>query len=238
MSTNYFKTLVIILSLGLASCNQTSNSSSNTSNHDSTSFFNGKDLTGWHVYNRGNMESKWKVDHGELICDPKGNGEFGDLVSDGEYENFELDFEWKVKKGGNSGVFINVKEDSSYAATFATGLEMQLLDNANAEPRHQVDSTHWAGCLYSVECVGSNSKPNAFGEWNKGKIKQQNGQVTFWLNDKITFQDSINTPEFKQKVANSNMKNYPAFATFPKGKIAFQNHTDSVSFRNISIIEL
>jgi len=228
----------IIVSLAFTSCNQNPSSTSNNNTSDSASFFNGKDLTGWHVYNRGNMESKWKIDNGELICDPKEKGEFGDLISDKDYENFELNFEWKVKKGGNSGVFINVKEDSSYAATFATGLEMQLLDNANAEQRHQIDSTHWAGCLYSVECIGSNSKPNPFGEWNKGKIKQQNGQVTFWLNDKITFQDSINTPAFKEKVANSNMKNYPAFATFPKGKIAFQNHTDSVSFKNIEIREL
>ena len=238
MSTNPIKSVALILSLALVSCNQSTIVKESPETSDSSAFFNSKDLTGWHVYNRGNMDSKWKVDNGELICDPKGNGEFGDLISDKEYQDFELDFEWKVKKGGNSGVFINVHEDSTYAATFATGLEMQLLDNANAEPRHQVDSTHWAGCLYSVECIGSNSKPNPYGEWNKGKIKQQDGQVTFWLNDKITFQDSINTPAFKQKIANSNMKNYPAFATYPKGKIAFQNHTDSVGFRNIVIREL
>ena len=54
---------------------------------------------------------------------------------------------------------------------------MQLLDNANAEPRHQVDSTHWAGCLYSVDCIGSNSKPNPFGQWNKAKIKQNHPEI-------------------------------------------------------------
>ena len=238
MSIRYITSLAILLSIAFTSCNHDNSNSKKTQSEGSDVFFNGKDLSGWHIYNRGNDESKWKVVDGELICDPKGTGQFGDIISDKEYENFELDFEWKVKKGGNSGVFINVKEDTAYAATFATGLEMQLLDNANAEQRHKIDSTHWAGCLYSVECIGSNSKPNPYGEWNKGKIKQDNGQVTFWLNDKITFQDSINTPAFKQKIANSNMKNYPAFATYPKGKIAFQNHTDSVGFRNIIIKEL
>lgn len=199
------------------------------------SIFNEKDLTGWHLYNKDTLSSKWKVENGEIICDPKKDGAYGDLITDNEYENFELDFEWKVSKGGNSGVFINVKEDSSYAATFATGLEMQLLDNANAEQRHQIDSTHWAGCLYAVECIGSNSKPNPFNNWNKGKIKQENGKVTFWLNDKVTFSNDVTTPDFKNKVAGTNMKNYPAFNTFRKGKIAFQNHTDSVGFRNISI---
>lgn len=202
------------------------------------SIFNGKDLSGFHVFNQGNEPSKWKVVNGEIICDPKGTGVFGDLITDKEYENFELDFEWKVGKGGNSGVFINVKEDSSFAATFATGLEMQLLDNENAEPRHQVDSTHWAGCLYAVECIGSNSKPNSYGEWNKAKIRQKDGEVTFWLNDKITFQENVTTEEFKGKVATTNMKNYPNFGTFRKGKIAFQNHTDSVGFRNLRLKEL
>ncbi len=237
MSTNLSKFWIIILALIITSCNQNRNREDN-SNPDSLEFFNGKNLTGWHIYNQGDTLSKWKVEDGVLICDPRGQGEFGDIISDKEYGDFEMQFEWKVKKGGNSGVLINVKEDSTYAATFATGLEMQLLDNANAEPRHQVDSTHWAGCLYSVACVGSNSKPNPFGEWNKGKIRQSKGEVTFWLNDKITFQDSINTEAFKLKVANSNMKNYPAFGTYPKGKIALQNHTDSVSFRNIRIQEL
>ncbi|SEF52080.1 3-keto-disaccharide hydrolase [Sphingobacterium lactis] len=235
MSTLLNKSWLLVPFLLVLSCTQSTNQSKSEGNRE---FFNGQDLAGWHIYNKGAAESKWKVADGELICDPTAPGEFGDIISDREYENFELEFEWKVKKGGNSGVFINVKEDSTYAATFATGLEMQLLDNANAEHRHQIDSTHWAGCLYSVECIGSNSKPNPFGEWNKGKIKQQNGTVTFWLNDRITFEDDVNSTAFKNKVANSNMKNYPAFGTFPKGKIAFQNHTDSVSFRNIRIQEL
>ncbi|MDM1047146.1 3-keto-disaccharide hydrolase [Sphingobacterium hotanense] len=200
--------------------------------------FNGKNLDGFHIYNQAKTNSKWKVSDGAILCDPKSDGIFGDLVTDQEFENFELSFEWWVKKGGNSGVFINVKEDTAYAATFATGLEMQLLDNANAEHRHQIDSTHWAGCLYSVECNSQNSKPKPYGEWNTAKIIQNKGIVSFWLNDKLTFQDDINSAAFAKKVANSNMKNYPAFNTFKKGKIAFQNHTDSVGFRNIRIKSL
>ena len=169
------------------------------------------------------------------MCDPRGEGVFGDLVSDQEYEDFELEFEWTVGKGGNSGVFINVQEDSSYSAVFATGLEMQLLDNEFAEPRHQADSTHWAGCLYAVDCKGGNSTPKPHGQWNSGKIRQQNGVVTFWMNDKITFEHDINSDAFRNKVASSDMKNYPDFGKSSKGKIAFQNHTDSVSFRHIRL---
>ncbi|TDS08401.1 3-keto-disaccharide hydrolase [Sphingobacterium paludis] len=201
--------------------------------------FDGKTLSGWHVYNKGNMDSKWTVNNGELLCDPtKKEGIFGDLITDSVYENFDLQLEWKVTKGGNSGVFINVKEDSSYAATFATGLEMQLLDNSNAEARHQTDSTHWAGCLYAVDCIAQNSYPNPHGHWNTSRIVQKNGKVSFWLNNKLTFERQTQTDDFKQMIASSGMKAYPDFAKYPSGQIALQNHTDSVSFRNIKIIRL
>ncbi len=230
--SNYIKPVFLIFFIVFIACQ------SSKKKVEEAPVFNAKDLTGWHIYNQGKIDSKWKVVNEELICDPKNTGVFGDIITDNEYENFELEFEWKVSKGGNSGVFINVKEDTAYAATFATGLEMQLLDNANAEPRHQVDSTHWAGCLYAVECRGSASKPKSFNEWNQGKIRQEHGKVTFWLNGEITFQDDVHTPAFKEKVANTNMKNYPAFGTFKSGKIAFQNHTDSVGFRKIHLREL
>jgi len=222
--------ILIASAISMNSCQQ-----SQTENAEWKPLFNEKTLQGLHIYNKGNTNSKWKEVHGELLCDPKAEGIFGDIITDQEYENFELKFDWRVNKGGNSGIFINVSEDSSYAATFATGLEMQLLDNSNAEPRHQVDSTHWAGCLYAVDCIGSASKPNPYTQWNTGQIKQEKGEVTFWINDQITFQGNINSQAFKDKVAGSNMINYPAFGTFKKGKIAFQNHTDSVRFKNVRI---
>lgn len=201
--------------------------------------FDGKSLQGWHIYNQGDIDSKWTVNNGELTCDPhKKAGIFGDLTSNSSYTDFELELEWKVFKGGNSGVFINVNEHSNYAAAFATGLEMQLLDNENAEQRHQIDSTHWAGCLYAVDCISENSGPNPYGNWNHSRIIQQNGEVSFWLNGKATFEQKTNTEEFKRMIAESPMKAYPDFGKLQFGHIALQNHTDSVSFRNIKIKRL
>lgn len=204
-----------------------------------TLLFDGQSLAGWHIYNKGNVDSKWTVNNGELVCDPKKEqGIFGDLVSDSSFHDFELQLEWKVSKGGNSGIFIDVKEDSSYAATFATGLEMQLLDNIHAEPRHQKDSTHWAGCLYAVDCIAKNSAPKPHNEWNKSRIVQQDGKVSFWLNDQLTFERETQTEAFKVQAQQGSMKAYPDFAKYPSGQIALQNHTDSVSFRNIKIRRL
>lgn len=201
--------------------------------------FDGTSLQGWHLYNKGNIDSKWTVNNGELVCDPKKKeGIFGDLVSDSLYRDFDLALEWKVAKGGNSGVFINVQEDSSFAATFATGLEMQLLDNEYAEHRHQIDSTHWAGCLYAVDCNGNNSKPHPYNAWNKSRIVQKDGKVSFWLNDALTFEGNVQDDAFQQRILNSGMKAYPHFGKYPSGRIALQNHTDSVAFRNIKIKRL
>lgn len=201
--------------------------------------FDGQSLQGWHIYNKGNIDSKWTVSHGELVCDPyKKTGLFGDLTSDSIYGDFELQLDWKVFKSGNSGVFINVNEDSLYAAAFATGLEMQLLDNEHAEHRHQIDSTHWAGCLYAVDCMASNSKPKPYGEWNQSRIVQKDGTVSFWLNGKPTFEQATRTADFINRVAESPMKAYPDFGKLHSGRIALQNHTDSVSFRNIKIRKL
>ncbi len=233
----------ILLILTLASCAQSENKQAMIKQDlgagEWNNLLSNDSLQGWHIYGQGAVSSKWKMDGSELVCDPrKTDGTFGDLVTDRSYQDFELELEWKVSKGGNSGILINVEEDSSYAATFATGLEMQLLDNEFAEARHQRDSTHWAGCLYSVDCIAVNSNPLPYGEWNKARVVQNKGKLSFWLNDKLTFERVIDSDDFRGLVNKSPIKAYPDFGKYSSGKIALQNHTDSVAFRNIRIKEL
>ena len=59
--------------------------------------------------------------------------------------------------------------------------------------------------------------------------------MSFWLNGQLTFENVTNNQEWKDLIAHTNMKNYPDFGKFQKGKIALQNHTDEVYFRNIKI---
>ncbi len=240
------KFLSLLLSstlLALISCTSSKEAPNQLSQAESDAgwrlLFDGNTLQGWHLYNKGNIDSKWTVSNGELVCDPKKKeGIFGDLVTDSVYDDFDLTLEWKVAKGGNSGVFVNVQEDSSFAATFATGLEMQLLDNEYAEHRHQIDSAHWAGCLYAVTCNGEASKPKPFNTWNKSRIVQKDGKVSFWLNDMLTFEDNVQSEAFQEGIKRSGMKAYASFGKYAAGRIALQNHTDSVAFRNIKIKRL
>src|SRR5690606_15623498 len=170
--------LWIIVSLLIAGC-QTAVSEEELD----PAFFNETDLNGWHIYNQGITPSKWTVNQGVLVCDPRGEGVFGDLVSDQEYEDFELEFEWKVGRGGNSGVFIKGLDESGNAGVFVSGVEVQLLENEFAGGDHEADSTRRAGYLYPVDCKGRTSTSKPKGQWKSGQILQQNGVVTHWMND-------------------------------------------------------
>ncbi len=200
--------------------------------------FDGKSLTGWHIFNKGNVASAWSADSGQLICNPHAkNVKHGDLVTDGEYENYDLKFEWKISKAGNSGAFINVQEQPEYGATFATGPEYQLLDDKNMEPDYLKDPSHKAAAIFGVIPNGSNTIPNS-GAWNQSRILQKDGKVTFWLNGVQTLTADLKSDAWKKAVASSGMSRYPAFGLATKGHIGVQDWTNGIAFRDIKIKEL
>jgi hypothetical protein len=203
-----------------------------------TLLFDGKTINGWHLYNMGNMPSAWVVDSGNLVCNPHAkNVKHGDLVSDKEYKNFDLMFDWKISKAGNSGVFINVQESPEYGTAWQTGPEYQLLDNANNE-EHGKDRMRMAGSLYGMTEIKNNAMPKLFGEWNQARIVQQNGKITFWLNGVVAVEEDINSDRWKDLVAKSSLGKFPAFGKATTGKLALQDWTDGVAFRDIKIKEL
>ena len=200
--------------------------------------FDGKTLNGWHLFNRGNIPSAWSVDSGMLICNPHAkNIKHGDLVTDDEYANFEMTFEWKISHAGNSGVFIDVQERPDLGTTFSTGPEYQLLDDRNVEPDYLKDSSHKAAAIFGIIPNKSGTIPNS-GEWNQSRIQQQNGKLSFWLNGVQTVQVDMRSDEWKKLVAASSMSKYPEFGTYFKGLIAVQDWTNGVAFRDIKIKKL
>jgi len=201
--------------------------------------FDGKTTHGWHTYLRDTVGAKWQVKDGNLVFDPSQPKEGGgDIVTDGSYENFELQLEWKISKGGNSGIIFDIQEDPKYAATFLTGPEMQVLDNVEAADNKK--QNHLAGCLYDMAGDSTVSKPKTPGEWNQVRITQKNGHLTFSLNGITTYEGVIGSDAWNALVANSkfNNKQFADFAKQAKGKIALQQHPGSSEWRNIKIREL
>ncbi|TCD02597.1 3-keto-disaccharide hydrolase [Pedobacter psychroterrae] len=198
--------------------------------------FDGKTTKGWHTYLKDTVGSKWQVVKGTLVFDEtKPNSGGGDIVTDGIYENYELNLEWKVAKGSNSGIIFNIQEDPKYGATYLTGPEMQVLDNIDAADNKK--ENHLAGCLYDMSGDATVSKPMPVGEWNKVRLIQNKGHLTFYLNGIKTFEGQIGSEEWNKLVANSKFKSaaFADFAKVAKGKIALQEHPGSSQWRNIKV---
>jgi len=197
-----------------------------------TKLFDGKTTTGWHSYLKTGPGA-WKVVDGALQLDPKAEGQ-GDLVTDKEYENYELSVTWKIAEGGNSGIIFGIHEDPQFGATYLTGIEMQVLDDKGAEDNKKAN--HLAGSLYDLKAASSPSKPA--GEWNAVKIRKDKGQLTFWMNGTKTVDVKIGSPEWQELLNNSKFKTWKGFAAYPKGRIALQDHGAVVCFKDITIKEL
>lgn len=196
--------------------------------------FNGKNKDGWHTYNKQTAEPAWTVVDGALQLDPKAEGQ-GDLVTDKEYENFEFSTEWKISDEGNSGIIFDVHEDPAFGQTYVTGIEMQVLDNKNAEDNKKAN--HLAGSLYDMQAPSKDVAKPA-GEWNLAKIRKDNGHLTFWLNGTQIVDVQMGSPEWEALINNSKFKTWKNFAKYPKGHIALQDHGHVVAFRDIMIKQL
>lgn len=226
-------TLFIVLVMLMLSCN---------TDQQWTYLFNGEDLEGWHIYNKGKENfNGWYVSDGVLVFDPvnRTDATNADLVTDQQFTNFELELEWMISEEGNSGVFWGVKEDVQYDHTYETGPEVQVLDDNWTEYVEGRGDIQRAGSLFNIippsEIV---SKPA--GQWNHFLIHidhdQNEGFVLF--NGVETLSFPVNGPEWEALVADSAFKDWPGFGKEKTGHIALQDHGNQVAYRNIKIREL
>ena len=197
--------------------------------------FDGKTTTGWRNFKSTDIGPAWKVEEGTLTLIPGTDEKGGDIITDQEYENFELSLEWKIAEGGNSGIIYHVLEEEQYNRVWQTGPEMQILDDeGHADGKIQ---THRAGDLYDlIECEVVTVNPP--GEWNKIRLVSDNGRVEHWQNGRKVVEYNMDDPSWKTMIAESKFKDMPGFGTSKKGFIALQDHGDRVWFKNIKIRQL
>ncbi len=187
--------------------------------------FDGASLFGWRLYH-GSGTGGWQVADGTI---QRGTGG-GDLVTTETFGNFDLALDWKVAPGGNSGVIYRI--DDSGDATYMTGPEMQVLDDAkHLDGRSELTS---AGAVYGLYPSPPGIVKPA-GAWNSARILVNGNHVEHWLNGTRIAQYELGSAEWKQKVAASKFNDWKGYGTFPRGRIALQDHGDEVAFRNIRI---
>ncbi|SMO76688.1 protein of unknown function [Saccharicrinis carchari] len=205
--------------------------------------FNGKNFDGWRGYGRKDVPAAWSIEDDAIKINGSGEGEAGakdggDIIYDQQFKNFELHFEWKVSKGGNSGVFY-LGQEVENQPIWRSSPEYQILDNENhVDARLGKDNNRMSASLYDmIPATPQNSKP--YGEWNTGAIIVYKGTVVHMQNDEVVLEYHLWTPEWEQMIENSKFKGWQeminAGGENRQGYIGLQDHGDDVWFRSIKI---
>jgi len=238
--------IIAIGLLSLTSCQSEKSKTDQEASEEPTEsweiLFDGKTTDGWHVYAQNSVGPKWTIKEGCLVFEGRAEGvpdKFadggGDLLTDQKYENFELELEWNISEGGNSGIFYLVAEDTAYKEAWETSPEMQVLDDErHPDAKKGKDGNHKAGSLYDlIPCQTQAVKPA--GEWNQVRIVKNNGHVEHWLNGQKVVEFDLYTPEWDEMINNSKFAELPGFAKATSGHISLQDHDNEVWYRNIKI---
>lgn len=194
-----------------------------------TVLFDGSNMDAWRGYQRPDIPNGWQIVDGALTR----VGDGGDIITRDQYGDFELELEWKVAPGGNSGIMYRVTEADSQ--TYRTGPEMQVLDDA----RHRDGGSRLtsAGAAYGLYPAPEGVVKPA-GEWNQVRLVLRGAQVEHWLNGQKVVEYELGSPDWEAKVKASKFVEWPGYGRAQRGHIALQDHGDTVSFRNIRIREL
>ncbi len=188
--------------------------------------FDGQTPDGWHTYNKETPPAGWQVQDGCLVR----MGPGGDIITDEEFQDFELSIEWRISPGGNSGIMYRVTED--HGAPWETGPEYQILDNAeHADGRDPLTSA--ASCYALYAPPRDVAVPVGF--FNKGRIVVQGDHVEHWLNGVKVVEYELHSPEWNKLYQGSKFHTMPDYGSRPKGGIDLQDHGDKVWYRNIKI---
>jgi hypothetical protein len=188
--------------------------------------FDGRTTDGWRGFKLNNMPDGWKVVDGALTRVAAA----GDILTTQKFKNFELDLEWKISEGGNSGIFYRGSEDED--AIYWTAPEMQVLDDAHHEDgKSRLTS---AGANYGLyEAPAGIVKPA--GQWNQVRLIVNGRHVEHWLNGVRMLQYELYSPDWEMKVRDSKFAAHPKYGRNAEGYIGLQDHGDWVAFRNIKI---
>jgi len=207
--------------------------------------FDGETTDGWRAYNGETIPDKWAAVDGNLTFDTELKLEEewsggGDIIYHKEqFEYFELYLEWKLPKGGNSGVFYHVQE--GYNAPYEISPEYQILDDDGWEEINNAKLESWqkSGADYAMHEPNIDNKSlNPAGEWNSSRIIYTKEKAEHWLNGKLLLSFVPYSEDWYSKRNSGKWDDFPDYGKFKNGYIALQDHDTPIWFRNIKIKKL
>ncbi len=199
--------------------------------------FDGRSTSGWRNYKKDSISSGWKVADGSLVRVGKGAG---DIVTQDKYGSFELSLEYKISKGGNSGIMFHVLEGAG--PPWHTGPEIQVQDNVDG---HDPQKAGWLYQLYqpaadrSTDDNAPMDMTRPAGQWNQLYVRIANGdQSEVCMNGIRYYRFNLGDADWKQRVAKSKFAKYVGFGAAGEGHICLQDHGNEVAYRNIKVRKL
>jgi hypothetical protein len=200
--------------------------------------FDGKTTNNWHTYGGAPVGPAWRVEEGALrlyVPNRAGNNTpgGGNLVTDQEFSgDFELKADWKIEGYTNSGIFLFVQEDTTrYPQVYSSGLELQVTDNAIYEGA-DANNNKRAGDFFGIASATTEAvKP--VGEWNQVHVIRKGNRLKVYMNDQLIHDRQLDSPEWKEAVAGSILKDTPVGQGRYEGRIGLQDWGSQVWYRNI-----
>jgi hypothetical protein len=197
--------------------------------------FNGTNFDGWHNFRREGVRPGWQIVNGTIDCvDPR---QAGDIVTSNQFDWFELQLDYNISSGGNSGIMFHVANTGR--AVWATGPEFQLLDNVNGLDAQPRQLSGWLYALYQPPMDPKTGQPldatKPVGEWNHIRLLITPQKCEHDINGVKYFEYVLHSDDFNKRVAASKFSMMPGFAQSDTGSIALQGDHGSIAFRNIKI---
>lgn len=212
--------------------------------------WDGQTTNGWQGAKLGHFPQKgWEIKDGVLSVLSSGGAESshgGDIITSNTYSDFELEIDFMITEGANSGIKYFVDPELNKDEGSAIGLEFQLLDDKKHPDATQgVAGNRTLASLYDLIAAENLSEPgrkdirfNGVGQWNRARIVAKGNHVEHWLNNIKVVSYERGTQMFRALVAYSKYKVWPNFGEAAAGPILLQDHGDTVHFMNIKIKEL
>lgn len=193
--------------------------------------FDGKSLAGWETTDGNPVRWGWRVEDGAIFRSSRSDS----IYAVGEYGDFELSFEWKLARGGNSGVKYRVAyyPKGIWGTPAWLGCEYQLFDDAQEH-----DPKKSTGAIYSLYAPNGKKKVKPAGEFNQSKIVCAGSKIEHWLNGELIVEADTSSEDWKQRIAASKFSQAEHFFENRHGRIQLQDHGHDVWFRNITLRQL